>query len=105
VRRELGKQEVPCGYKSVIRAMREAGLQPKRRRPHPKTSDGKGRGNWPNLLKTNTSSNVKRTVIPIESERLGVGWFSPSAEVLSTTSFPLGADAPKRKGCQGDAST
>jgi transposase InsO family protein len=31
--------------------MREAGLQPKRRRPHPKTSDGKGQGNWPNLLK------------------------------------------------------
>jgi transposase InsO family protein len=51
VRRELGRQNTACGYKSVTRAMREAGLQPKRRRPHPKTSDGKGRGDWPNLLK------------------------------------------------------
>ena len=51
VRRELGKQGRRCGYKSVSRAMREAGLQPKRRRTHPRTSDGKGRGNWPNLLK------------------------------------------------------
>jgi putative transposase len=51
VRLELGKQSVVCGYKSVTRAMREAGLQRKRRRPHPKTSDGKGRGNYPNLLK------------------------------------------------------
>lgn len=51
VRRELAKLDRACGYKSVTRAMREAGLQPKRRRPHPKTSDGKGRGNWPNLLK------------------------------------------------------
>jgi len=51
VRRELGRQGRRCGYKSVSRSMREAGLQPKRKRPHPKTSDGKGRGNWPNLLK------------------------------------------------------
>lgn len=51
VRRELGKRGVGCGYKSVTRAMKEAGLQPKRRRPSPKTSDGKGRGNYPNLLK------------------------------------------------------
>jgi putative transposase len=51
VRRELRKQGRECGYKSVRRAMREAGLQPKRRRTHPKTSDGKGRGHWPNLLK------------------------------------------------------
>ena len=51
VRRELGKRSRPCGYKSVSRAMREAGLRPKRRRPYPKTSDGKGRGNYPNLLK------------------------------------------------------
>jgi putative transposase len=51
VRRELAKRGTACGYKSVLRAMREAGLQPKRRRPHPKTSDGKGRGDWPNLLK------------------------------------------------------
>lgn len=51
VRLELGNQGTPCGYKSVTRAMREAGLQRKRRRPHPKTSDGKGRGNYPNLLK------------------------------------------------------
>lgn len=51
VRRELGKRGVDCGYKSVTRAMKEAGLQPKRKRPSPKTSDGKGRGNYPNLLK------------------------------------------------------
>jgi transposase InsO family protein len=51
VRRELLKREVTCGYKSVARAMREAGLQRRRRRPHPKTSDGKGPGNYPNLLK------------------------------------------------------
>ena len=50
VRRELGKRGVGCGYKSVTRAMKEAGLQPKRKRPSPKTSDGKGRGNYPNLL-------------------------------------------------------
>jgi putative transposase len=50
VRRELRKRGVGCGYKSVTRAMREAGLQPKRKRPSPKTSDGKGRGNYPNLL-------------------------------------------------------
>ena len=51
VRRELGRRGHRGGYKSVSRAMREAGLQPKRRRPHPKTSDGKGQGDWPNLLK------------------------------------------------------
>lgn len=51
VRRELGRRGHSCGYKSVNRAMREAGLQPKRRRPHPKTSDGKGKGDWPNLPK------------------------------------------------------
>jgi len=51
VRRELAKKGVACGYKSVTRAMREAGLQPKRRRARPKTSDGKGRGNYQNLLK------------------------------------------------------
>lgn len=50
VRRELAKRNVDCGYKSVTRAMKEAGLQPKRKRPSPKTSDGKGRGNYPNLL-------------------------------------------------------
>jgi transposase InsO family protein len=50
VRRELAKRHMDCGYKSVTRAMREAGLQPKRKRPSPKTSDGKGRGNYPNLL-------------------------------------------------------
>ena len=51
VRRQLAKQGVDCGYKSVSRAMREGGLQRKRRRSQPKTSDGKGRGNYPNLLK------------------------------------------------------
>lgn len=51
VRRELGARGVDCGYKSVARAMREAGLQRRRKRPYPKTSDGKGRGNYPNLLK------------------------------------------------------
>lgn len=50
VRRELAKRNVDCGYKSVTHAMKEAGLQPKRKRPSPKTSDGKGRGNYPNLL-------------------------------------------------------
>lgn len=54
VRRELGRRGVECGYKSVTRAMKQAGLQPKRRRPHPKTSDGKGRGDWPNHLKETT---------------------------------------------------
>jgi putative transposase len=51
VRRQLSKQGVECGYKSVMRAMKEGGLQRKRKRPHPKTSDGKGRGSYPNLLK------------------------------------------------------
>lgn len=51
VRRELARRGIGCGYKSVSRSMREAGLQRRRRRPHPKTSDGKGRGNWPNILK------------------------------------------------------
>jgi len=51
VRLELAKQGVACGYKSVTRAMRESGLQKRRRRPYPRTSDGKGRGNYPNLLK------------------------------------------------------
>ncbi|HTQ11461.1 MAG TPA: IS3 family transposase, partial [Fimbriimonadaceae bacterium] len=51
VRLELANQGVACGYKSVTRATREAGLQAKRKRPTPKTSDGKGRGNYPNLLK------------------------------------------------------
>ena len=51
VRRELRDREVICGYKSVARAMKEAGLQRRRKRPYPKTSDGKGRGNYPNLLK------------------------------------------------------
>jgi len=51
VRRQLAKQGVECGYKSVARAMKEGGLQRKRKRFQPKTSDGKGRGNYPNLLK------------------------------------------------------
>ena len=51
VRRELGKRGEECGYKSVAKAMREAGLKPRRKRPYPRTSDGKGRGNYPNLLK------------------------------------------------------
>ena len=51
VRRQLERQGVACGYKSVTRAMREEGLQRKRKRPHPKTSDGAGRGSYPNLLK------------------------------------------------------
>lgn len=50
VRRELAKRGFKCGFKSVARAMREAGFQRKRRRPYPKTSDGKGRGNYPNRL-------------------------------------------------------
>lgn len=51
VRRQLLQQGVKCGYKSVAQTMKEAGFQRKRKRPHPKTSDGKGRGNYPNLLK------------------------------------------------------
>jgi transposase InsO family protein len=51
VRLELDRQGVVCGYKSVTRAMREAGLQKKRKRTVPKTSDGKGSGNYPNLLR------------------------------------------------------
>jgi transposase InsO family protein len=51
VRRELAKRGTQGGYKAVARAMRQAGLTPRRRRPHPKTSDGRGRGNYPNLLK------------------------------------------------------
>lgn len=50
VRRELAKRGICCGFKSVSRAMREAGFQRKRKRPYPKTSDGKGRGNYPNRL-------------------------------------------------------
>lgn len=51
VRRQLEKQGVQCGFKSVLRAMKEGGLQRKRKRTQPRTSDGKGRGNHPNLLK------------------------------------------------------
>jgi putative transposase len=51
VRRDLKERRVVCGYKSVARAMKEAGLQRRRKRPYPKTSDGKGPGNYPNLLK------------------------------------------------------
>ena len=50
VRKELAKRSVDCGYKSVSRAMKEADFQRHRKRPHPKTSDGKGRGKYPNLL-------------------------------------------------------
>ena len=50
VRRELARQGIRCGFKSVAKAMKEGGLQRRRRRPHPKTSDGKGRGNYPNLI-------------------------------------------------------
>jgi transposase InsO family protein len=50
VRRQLAKQGVDCGYKSVSRAMKEGGLQRRRKRFQPKTSDGKGRGNYPNRL-------------------------------------------------------
>jgi putative transposase len=51
VRLELGNRGFACGYKSVAKAMKEAGLQRKRKRPFPRTSDGKGEGGWPNLLK------------------------------------------------------
>lgn len=54
VRRELATRGVVCGFKSVCEAMKEAGLQRKRRRPHPKTSDGKGRGDYPNHLEDAT---------------------------------------------------
>lgn len=51
VRRELGRGAFACGYRSVSRAMREAGFQRRRRRTTPRTSDGKGVGKYPNLLK------------------------------------------------------
>lgn len=51
VRRELAKAGGVAGYKRVAAAMKEAGLQPRRKRPRPRTSDGKGSGNHPNLLK------------------------------------------------------
>jgi putative transposase len=51
VRRDLAKLGRTCGYKSVRRAMREGSLQRRRRRPRIRTSDGKGHGNYPNLLK------------------------------------------------------
>jgi transposase InsO family protein len=55
VRRELGKRGAQAGYKAVAKAMREAGLRPKRKQPYPRTSDGRGKGNYPNLLKEATA--------------------------------------------------
>jgi putative transposase len=52
VRLELAKSSVACGYKSVARVMREEGLQVRSRKRRPQTSDGKGAGTYPNLLKT-----------------------------------------------------
>jgi putative transposase len=51
IRLALAGEGVRCSCRSVLRAMLEAGLQRRRRRPVPKTSDGRGRGWRPNLLK------------------------------------------------------
>jgi len=48
---ELRRRGVTCGYKSVSRAMRESGLMLKKKRRKPQTSDGKGEGRYPNLLR------------------------------------------------------
>jgi putative transposase len=50
---ELGRQGFSCGYKSVAKAMKEGGLNLKRKR-RPITSDGQGEGTYPNLLKDAT---------------------------------------------------
>jgi len=47
---ELGRRGFVCGYKSVARAMKEGGLNLRRKRK-PATSDGLGEGCYPNLLK------------------------------------------------------
>ena len=51
VRIELGARGVTCGYKSVRRAMKEAGLSFKPRVRRIRTSDGAGKGSYPNLLR------------------------------------------------------
>lgn len=42
---------VACGFKSVRKAMKEAGLQARRRKKRPRTSDGLGQGAYPNLVR------------------------------------------------------
>lgn len=53
---ELRHRGLPCGFKSVRRAMKEEGIVYKRPRRVARTSDGKGRGSWPNLLKEETAT-------------------------------------------------
>lgn len=48
---ELGRRGFACGYKSVTKAMKEGGLNLRRKRK-PATSDGLGQGTYPNLLRT-----------------------------------------------------
>lgn len=47
---ELGRRGFACGYKSVTKAMKEGGLNLRRKRK-PATSDGLGQGTYPNLLR------------------------------------------------------
>ena len=51
VKRELAKMGWECGYKLTARAMREGGFLVRPKRRSVKTSDGRGAGNYPNLLK------------------------------------------------------
>jgi putative transposase len=51
VRLALAQKEFVCGYKSVRKAMKEAGLQARRRKSRPRTSDGLGQDGYPNLFR------------------------------------------------------
>lgn len=60
---ELRHRGLDCGFKSVRRAMREEGIVYKRPRRAARTSDGKGRGVWPNLLEEETASAPSRIFV------------------------------------------
>lgn len=51
VKLALAEEGVLCSHLRARGIMREAGLQRRRKRPTPRTSDGRGRGWHPNLLK------------------------------------------------------
>jgi transposase InsO family protein len=51
VRLALAREGVRCSHRRTLGIMKEAGLQRRRRRPFPRTSDGRGRGFYPNRLK------------------------------------------------------
>ncbi len=59
----LKHRGVPCGFKSVRQAMREEGIVYKRPRRAPRTSDGKGTGVWPNLLKEEKAQAPSRIFV------------------------------------------